>query len=68
MLGLNEGPATTVHSGLAGPTGGVSVDGSILFGLDVTPLGIGMVGLFGLLMGAVGYFVARLIERQRSDI
>ncbi|CAN5192995.1 hypothetical protein BH10PLA2_BH10PLA2_37230 [soil metagenome] len=33
--------------------------GSILLGLEVNPLGMGVVGLFGLLMGAVGYFVAR---------
>ncbi len=32
---------------------------SILFGLEITPLGLGAVGLFGLLMGAAGYFVAR---------
>jgi hypothetical protein len=42
------------------------VHGSILFGLEVTPLGIGVIALFGLFMGAVGYFVARTHRAPRE--
>jgi PilZ domain len=35
------------------------VQNSVLFGLELTPLGIGGIGIFGVIMCAVGYFVAK---------
>jgi hypothetical protein len=35
------------------------VQASVLLGLELTPIGMGIVGLFGLLIGAAGYLVAK---------
>ena len=40
---------------------------SILLGLELSPLGVGAVGLFGAIMCAVGYFVAKTGRATNKD-
>jgi hypothetical protein len=43
------------------------VEMSVLFGMEVTPMGFAGIGLIGLFIGAVGFFVARAGPARRVE-